>query len=48
MGKINSGTQVLNRKAYLYMTVRNRCLDQLRKKGLHFESPARVLAGLGD
>ena len=35
--KINSGTQVLNRKAYLYMTVRNRCLDQLRKKGLQTE-----------
>ena len=26
--KINSGNVVINRKAYLYMTVRNRCLDQ--------------------
>ena len=35
--KINSGTAVINRKAYLYMAVRNRCLDQLRKKGLQTE-----------
>lgn len=35
--KINSGNVVINRKAYLYMTVRNRCLDQLRKKGLQTE-----------
>ena len=36
--KINSGAVMTNRKAYLYMTVRNRCLDQLRKKGLQTES----------
>ena len=35
--KINSGDVIMNRKAYLYMTVRNRCLDQLRKKGLQTE-----------
>ena len=35
--KINSGNVVINRKAYLYMTVRNRCLDHLRKKGLQTE-----------
>ena len=35
--KINSGNVVINRKAYLYMTVRNRCLDQLRKNGLQTE-----------
>lgn len=36
--KIQQGTEVGNRRAYLYMTVRNRCLDQLRKKGLKTES----------
>lgn len=36
--KINSGAVMTNRKAYLYMTVRNRCLDQLRKKGFQTES----------
>lgn len=29
---------VLNRKSYLYMMVRNRCLDHLRKKGIPTES----------
>ena len=28
----------LNRKSYLYMMVRNRCLDHLRKKGIPTES----------
>ena len=32
------GTHVLNRKSYLYMMVRNRCLDHLRKKGIPTES----------
>ena len=36
--KLQEGTDVLNRRAYLYMMVRNRCLDQLRKKGLPTES----------
>ena len=35
--KISSGDVIMNRKAYLYMTVRNRCLDQLRRKGLQTE-----------
>ena len=26
--KLQQGTEVANRRAYLYMTVRNRCLDQ--------------------
>ena len=36
--KLQQGTDVANRRAYLYMTVRNRCLDALRKKGLPTES----------
>ena len=36
--KLQQGTEVSNRRAYLYMTVRNRCLDQLRKKGIPTES----------
>lgn len=35
---LQQGTEVSNRRAYLYMTVRNRCLDQLRKKGIPTES----------
>ena len=36
--KLQAGTHVLNRKSYLYMMVRNRCLDHLRKKGIPTES----------
>lgn len=36
--KLEEGTAVNNRRAYLYMTVRNRCLDLLKKKGLPTES----------
>ena len=36
--KLQEGDHVLNRKSYLYMMVRNRCLDHLRKKGLPTES----------
>ena len=36
--KLQEGTHVLNRKSYLYMMVRNRCLDLLRKKGILTES----------
>ena len=36
--KLQEGTHVLNRKSYLYMMVRNRCLDHLRKKGIPTES----------
>ena len=36
--KLQQGTEVANRRAYLYMTVRNRCLDQLRKRGIPTES----------
>lgn len=36
--KLEEGTAVDNRRAYLYMTVRNRCLDHLRKKGIPTES----------
>lgn len=36
--KLQQGAEVTNRRAYLYMTVRNRCLDQLRKKGIPTES----------
>jgi RNA polymerase sigma-70 factor (ECF subfamily) len=32
------GFSIANRRAYLYMTVRNRCLDYLRKKRLPTES----------
>lgn len=36
--KQEQGTEVANRRAYLYMAVRNRCLDILRSKGLQTES----------
>lgn len=36
--KLEQGTQVANRRAYLYMAVRNRCLDHLRRKGIPTES----------
>ena len=36
--KLLEGAHVLNRKSYLYMMVRNRCLDHLRKKGIPTES----------
>lgn len=36
--KLEQGSQVANRRAYLYMTVRNRCLDHLRRKGIQTES----------
>lgn len=36
--KLEQGTAVDNSRAYLYMTVRNRCLDQLKKKDLPTES----------
>ena len=36
--KIQEGAHVVNRKSYLYMMVRNRCLAQLRRKGLPTES----------
>jgi len=35
--KISGGGQVVNRRAYLYMSVRNRCLDHLRRAGLKTE-----------
>ena len=36
--KLEQGASVANRRAYLYMTVRNRCLDTLRRKGIPTES----------
>ena len=36
--KLEQGADVANRRAYLYMSVRNRCLDHLRRKGLPKES----------
>ena len=36
--KIEQGFPIANRRAYLYMSVRNRCLDVLRKKGIETES----------
>ena len=36
--KIENGADVVNRRAYLYMSVRNRCLDNLRRKGIPTES----------
>lgn len=36
--KLQEGVAISNRKAYLYMMVRNRCLDQLRRKGVPTES----------
>lgn len=35
--KLQAGAAVANRRAYLYMTVRNRCLDHLRRKGIPTE-----------
>ena len=36
--KLQEGAHILNRKSYLYMMVRNRCLDHLRKKSIPTES----------
>ena len=36
--KIGQGFPIINRRTYLYMTVRNRCLDHLRRKGIPTES----------
>lgn len=36
--KLQHGAEIANRRSYLYTTVRNRCLDQLRRKGVHTES----------
>lgn len=36
--KLEQGTPVVNKRAYLYMTVRNRCLDRIRRKGIQTES----------
>lgn len=36
--KIGQGFPITNRRAYLYMAVRNRCLDHLRRKGVQTES----------
>ena len=36
--KLQEGANVFNRKSYLYMMVRNRCLDHLRKKSIPTES----------
>lgn len=36
--KIKQGFPITNRRAYLYMAVRNRCLDHLRRKGIPTES----------
>ena len=36
--KMEKGADVANRRAYLYMSVRNRCLDHLRRKGIPTES----------
>ena len=36
--KLEQGAEVRNSRAYLYMTVRNRCLDQLRKNDIPTES----------
>ena len=35
--KTKEGTAVNNRRSYLYMMVRNRCLDHLRKAGIRTE-----------
>ena len=35
--KTKEGAAVNNRRSYLYMMVRNRCLDHLRKKGISTE-----------
>ena len=36
--KLEQGFPIANRRAYLYMSVRNRCLDVLRKKCIETES----------
>ena len=36
--KIRQGFPITNRSAYLYMAVRNRCLDHLRRKGVQTEA----------
>lgn len=36
--KLQGGAPVFDRKSYLYMMVRNRCLDHLRKKGTPTEA----------
>lgn len=36
--KMEAGTAITNKRAYLYMTVRNRCLEHLRRKGIKTES----------
>ena len=36
--KSGQGAAIANMRAYLYMSVRNRCLDSLRRKGLPTES----------
>ena len=36
--KLEQGSQVADRRAYLYVTVRNRCLDHLRRRGMQTES----------
>lgn len=36
--KLEESSHIDNRRAYLYMTVRNRCLDALKKKGIPTES----------
>ena len=36
--KFEQGFPIANRRAYLYMSVRNRCLDHLRRKGIPTES----------
>ena len=36
--RLEQGIDVSNTRAYLYMTVRNRCLDLLRRKGVPTES----------
>ena len=35
--RLQTGQSVANRRAYLYMMVRNRCLDHLRKAGIKTE-----------
>lgn len=36
--KLEQGSQVADRRAYLYVAVRNRCLDHLRRRGMQTES----------
>ena len=35
--KISAGAEVSNRRSYLYMMVRNRCLDHLKRSGMKTE-----------